>query len=139
MADGRYAGPEFQLSESGGSNFLASDPYQFTLDVAPPIMEADEYAEEPESITAELVRPATVYQRPSPAAAQIDLEDEDEELQEEDEIHDEEIGRRMQHQEWDFSELGKDGFDLQACEWAVWMLLRTLLIDRCTQDAQRGG
>jgi hypothetical protein len=81
-------------------------------------MEADEYAEEPESIDSRPARPTTTYQRPSPAAVNLQLEDEDdedEEIQERNEVRDEQIRPRAQ-EEWDFGELGKDGFDIQACE-----------------------
>lgn len=99
---------------SGSENYRAVDRYQFTLDVAPPLLEADEYAEEPESL--EPARPTTTYQRPSPAAVTMQLEDDDdEEIQERNEVRDEQIRPRAQA-EWDFSELGKDGFDLQTCE-----------------------
>lgn len=106
------------MPSASGGNFLESDPYQFTLDVAPPIMEADEYAEEPESM-GEIPRPRalSVYQRPSPAQVQLELEDEDEE-EGANEIRTKEIRPRQQNEEWDFTELGKDGFDLQACEYA---------------------
>ncbi|BEJ15783.1 hypothetical protein CspHIS471_0503880 [Cutaneotrichosporon sp. HIS471] len=108
----RYAGPDFSMG-GGGDNYLASDPYQFTLDVAPPIMEADEYAEEPESFEPVRPRPTTTYQRPSPAVVNLQLEDDDdEEVQERNEVQDEQIRPRAQ-EEWDFSELGKDEFELQ--------------------------
>lgn len=127
------------MSGGGGDDFLASDPYQFTLDVAPPIMEADEYADEPESMG---VRPASTYQRPSPAAAKLELEDEDEDEDlQEDEVRDEQIRPRPQHEEWDFGELSKDGFDLQACESESWGALtidvRKTLSGADEQEKQR--
>lgn len=115
----RYAGPEsFGVGQAGGANFLMSDPYQFQLDVAPPIQEEDEYDYDASQAPVRMspsVRPGSLYDASPRSFAERQLEAEDAQGGS---AQDEQIRRRGQAEpvhEWDFSDLGKSDVDVAAC------------------------
>lgn len=104
-----------------GASLQAPYKLQYTLDVAPPIMEQleeEEYAEvvaEPASIPTRSspgIRPGSLYTASPNAFGQAQLE-------EAEEPQEEEIRRRRPtlEQEWDFTALAKDNVDIGACEY----------------------
>ncbi|KAL1407578.1 exocyst complex component exo84 [Vanrija albida] len=109
----RYAPESYSVGAGAhGVDFLSSDPYQYTLDVAPPL-EVDEYGEtRPPPPLQSSSRGA--YSSPKAALGTRELQslDEDGEDDDHESVHDEAIGTRAAteaHQEWDFTELkGKD-------------------------------
>ncbi|TXT09072.1 hypothetical protein VHUM_02546 [Vanrija humicola] len=99
-----------------GAGFLGSDPYQFTLDVAPPL-EPDEYGE----IRAPPPMPINsrgAYSSPKGALGTRELQSlgEEDDEDEHGSVHDEAIGTRPApaeaHQEWDFTELKNKDVDV---------------------------
>lgn len=102
---------------SSGADFLSADPYQFTLDVAPPLLEADEddaYDINPQA-RAPVVRPGSVYDDSPRSFAERRLEAEDAQGGS---MQDEQIGRRTTAptEEWDFGALAKGDVDVNTCK-----------------------
>lgn len=93
-----------------GPDFLSQDPYQqyqYTLDVAPPISEMDYDDEIPPP--PNVLRRQSTYQTSPRTFEERELEADVEERHE-----DIRPRRTTQEDEWDFSELSKDGVDVQA-------------------------
>lgn len=97
------------MTGADSPNFLAQDPYQqyqYTLDVAPPITEID--------YDDEIPPPPNVINRQSTYQASPRTFEERELEADVEERHEDIRPRRTYEDEWDFSELNKDGVDIQA-------------------------